>query len=283
MMMMVMTGMMCHWRARVSWSIPQGAGECNNVWPAIQYDILYKRWYLPHHHHRHITAQRSYPSSPSFNKKWGFSVIQWWSIGWGQSCTIQASFQQWISLIALIVSDPISLRWNVLLFAIGLLWLPVEGFPILGGIAKCSGKCIETAESIKIIQDTGYGYKRVSLYVQHIKNCKLGWYFRILKHCLFSDCWQQLFIYPVCKERLCREIVRRLLSICAESFMYDVCRESIPAGGAASDSQTWFWFNDPLTITTRRLFCHSTQYGVATVLYFTHIPIFSSTMRRGPN
>ena len=211
MMTMLMTGMMCHWRARVSWSIPQGAGECNNVWPAIQYDILYKRWYLPHHHHRHITAQRSYPSSPSFNS-------QWWSLGWGQSCTIQASIQQWISLIALIVSDPISLRWNVLLFAIGLLWLPVEGFPILGGIAKCSGKCIETAESIKIIQDTGYGYKRVSLYVQHIKNCKLGWYFRILKHCLFSDCWQQLFIYPVCKERLCREIVRRLLSICAESF-----------------------------------------------------------------
>ena len=79
MKMMVMTGMMCHWRARVSWSIPQGAGECNNVWPAIQYDILYKRWYLPHHHHRHIMAQRSYPSTPSFNKKWGFSVIQRWS------------------------------------------------------------------------------------------------------------------------------------------------------------------------------------------------------------
>ena len=116
MMMMVMTEMMCHWRARVSWSIPQGAGECNNVWPAIQYDILYKRWYLPHHHHRHITAQRSYPSSPSFNKKWGFSVIQWWSIGWGQSCTLQASIQQWIWLIALIVSDPMdiidSLRSN---------------------------------------------------------------------------------------------------------------------------------------------------------------------------
>ena len=81
-----------------------------------------------------------------------------------------------------------------------------------------------------------------------------------------------------------RDFVGRLFGVCWVSvrrvFMYDVCRESIPAGGAASDSQTWFWFNDPLTITTRRLFCHSTQYGCYCTILYTHTHIFECDEKR---